>query len=193
VAEGISNLNLREKRTILNRISILARVNLTHTLGTSKDHSEATVSLIFWVMDQGHHKQLQNRTHNNCAGHTSVARLHDRTPVCYAERTPTRRCVYTTEIKIIEWWRHVHLRANQVLGLPLYHISRHVASTFKCLATTTTHFDLINIYQQRWGNLSSHDNAHDPVHHPYSDCRIINIQLLYRMSDRKSTDFCRSY
>jgi hypothetical protein len=33
-------------------------------------------------------------------------------------------------------------RAIQVLGLPLYHISRHVASTFKCLASTTTHFDL---------------------------------------------------
>jgi hypothetical protein len=84
-------------------------------------------------------------------------------------------------------------RAIQVLGLPLYHISRHVASTFKRLATTTTHFDLINIYQHRWGNLSSHDIAHDPVHHPYSDCRIINIQLLFCASDRKSPDFCRSY
>jgi hypothetical protein len=71
----------------------LARVNLTHMLGTSKDHSEATVSLVFRVMDQGHHKRLQDRTHTNCAGHTSVARLHDRTPVCLAERTPTRRCV----------------------------------------------------------------------------------------------------
>jgi hypothetical protein len=71
----------------------LARVNLTHTLGTSKDRSEATVSLIFRVMDQGHHKRLQDRTHTNCAGHTSVVRLHDRIPVCLAERTPTRRCV----------------------------------------------------------------------------------------------------
>jgi hypothetical protein len=35
-------------------------------------------------------------------------------------------------------------RANQVLGLPLYHISRYVASTFKRLATTTTHCDLNN-------------------------------------------------
>jgi hypothetical protein len=60
-------------------------------------------------------------------------------------------------------------RANQVLGLPLYHISRHVASTFKCLATTTTHCDLINFDQHRRGNLPSHDTAYDPVHHPYSD------------------------
>jgi hypothetical protein len=55
----------------------LARVNLAHTLGTSKDCSEATASLIFRFMDQGHHKRLQDRAHTNCAGHTSVARLHD--------------------------------------------------------------------------------------------------------------------
>jgi hypothetical protein len=44
-------------------------------------------------------------------------------------------------------------RAIQVLGLPLYHISRRVASTFKRLATTTTHCDLINFYQHKRGNL----------------------------------------
>jgi hypothetical protein len=84
-------------------------------------------------------------------------------------------------------------RANRVLGLPLYHISRHVASTFKRLATTTTHYDLNNLYQHRRGNLPSHDTAHDPVRHPYSGCRIGNIQLLYRASDRKSPDFYWSY
>jgi hypothetical protein len=83
-------------------------------------------------------------------------------------------------------------RANQVLGLPLYHISWHVASTFKRIATTTTHCDLINFYQHRRGNLPSHDIAHAPVHDPYSDCRIVNIQLLYRASDRKSPDVYRS-
>jgi hypothetical protein len=40
-------------------------------------------------------------------------------------------------------------RAIQVLGLPLYQISRHVASTFKRLATTTIHCNLINFYQHR--------------------------------------------
>jgi hypothetical protein len=44
-------------------------------------------------MDQGHLKRLQDRTHTNFAGRTSVARLHDRTPVFLAERTPTRRCM----------------------------------------------------------------------------------------------------
>jgi hypothetical protein len=92
-------------------------------LGTSKDRSEATVSFIFRVMDQGHHKRLLNRTHTNCAGHTSVARLHDRTSVCYAERTPTRQCVYTIEIKIIELWRHVHLPGHsgtRLTALPYF-------------------------------------------------------------------------
>jgi hypothetical protein len=84
-------------------------------------------------------------------------------------------------------------RANQVLGLLLYHISRHVASTFKRLATTTTHYDLNNFYHHRRDNLPSHDTAHDPIHHPYSNCRIVSIQLLNSASDRKSPDFCWSY
>jgi hypothetical protein len=84
-------------------------------------------------------------------------------------------------------------RAIQVLGLPLYHISQHVASTFKRLATTTTCCDLNNFYQNRQGKPPGHDTAHDPVHRPYSDCRMVNIQLLYRASDRKSLDFYRPY
>jgi hypothetical protein len=38
--------------------------------------------------------------------------------------------------------RYVHLPGRSVTRLTAYHISRHVASTFKRLATTTTHFDL---------------------------------------------------
>jgi hypothetical protein len=76
-------------------------------------------------------------------------------------------------------------RAIRVLGLPLYHISRHVASTFKCLATTTTHCDLNHFLKNRQGKPSSHDTAHDPVHHPYSGCRIVNKQFLCRASDRE--------
>jgi hypothetical protein len=46
-------------------------------------------------VDQHHHKRLQDHTHNKYAECTSTARLYDRTPVCYVERTPTRRCVCT--------------------------------------------------------------------------------------------------
>jgi hypothetical protein len=36
----------------------LARVNLTHTLGTSNNRSEATICLSFRLVDQCHHKRL---------------------------------------------------------------------------------------------------------------------------------------
>ena len=36
MAKGSSSLNIREKRTILNRISNLASITLTHTLGTGE-------------------------------------------------------------------------------------------------------------------------------------------------------------
>jgi hypothetical protein len=64
---------------------------------------------------------------------------------------------------------------------------------FKRLATTTTHIDLNSFYQNRQGEASGHDTTHDPVRYPYSGCRNVNLQLLYRASDRKSPDFYRSY
>jgi hypothetical protein len=58
-------------------------------LGTSNDCSEATVCLSFRLVDQIHHKRLQDHTHIQCAGRTSIVRLHDRTPGCPATRIPT--------------------------------------------------------------------------------------------------------
>jgi hypothetical protein len=95
--------------------------------------------------------------------------------------------------QIISGGWYVHSSGRLVTRLTAFHISRHVASTFKHLITATTHCDHINFYQHRRGNLPSHHTAHDRVHHPYSDCRVVNIQLLYRASDRKSLDFCHSY
>jgi hypothetical protein len=89
--------------------------------------------------------------------------------------------------------RYVHLPGRLVTRLTAYHISRHVASTFKNLATTTKHFGLKTFHQNRQGKLPGHDTTHDPVRHPYSGCRNVNMQLLYRASDRKSPDFYRSY
>jgi hypothetical protein len=60
---------------------------------------------------------MQDHTHIQCAGRTSTVRLYDRTPVCYAERIPARRCVCATRPKF-EWWGKSTSRANQVLGLP---------------------------------------------------------------------------
>jgi hypothetical protein len=61
------------------------------------------------------------------------------------------------------------------------------------LATTTTRCDLNHFYQNRQDKPPSHDTAPDPVHYPYSDCRIVNMLVLYRASDRKSLDFYQSY
>jgi len=71
VAKGSSSLNFREKRTILNRISNLARVNLTHTLGALTSHFQATVCFSFQFMDQCHSPRLQRTallyTRDRCA------------------------------------------------------------------------------------------------------------------------------
>jgi hypothetical protein len=140
VVKGISSLNISEKRTILNRIQP-CKVNLTHTLGTFNDCSEATVCLSFRVVEQATTSDLQDRTHTNCAGHTSVARLQN-----LYSYLPCRMYSHTSVHEKNQINRVVEgmstCRADWLLGLPLYHISRYVASTFKRLATTTTHFDL---------------------------------------------------
>jgi hypothetical protein len=53
----------------------------------------------------------------------------------------------------VEWWRRVHLPGHSGTRLTAYHISRYVASTFKRLATTTTHFDLKTFIQNIKGKL----------------------------------------
>ena len=52
VAKVSSSLNIREKRTILNRISNPCKVNLTHTLGALLSHSKATFGFSFRFVDR---------------------------------------------------------------------------------------------------------------------------------------------
>jgi hypothetical protein len=66
-------------------------------------------------------------------------------------------------------------QADWLLGLPLTQNSQHVVSTFKRLTPITTHCDLIKIQQHRWGIISTMIPHVLPVHHPYSDCRNVNI------------------
>jgi hypothetical protein len=94
------------------------KVNLTHTLGTPIGHSEATVCLSFRFVEQSHHKRLLDHTHIQCAGHTSVARLHDRIPVCFAECTPTvGACKHKNKSRVVG--DESTCRADWLLGLPL--------------------------------------------------------------------------
>jgi hypothetical protein len=55
--------------------------------------------------------------HIQYAGRTSVARLHDRTPIHCAERTPARRCVRKTKLRVVGGMSTP--RADELLGLPL--------------------------------------------------------------------------
>jgi hypothetical protein len=90
----------------------------------------------------GHHKRLAGSyAHQLCRTYVCSATTLTRIPVCLAERTPTHRCVRKNKLRVVGGMPTC--RADWLLGLPLYHISRHVASTFKRLATITTHFDLI--------------------------------------------------
>jgi hypothetical protein len=81
-----------------------------------------------------------------------VARLHDRTPVRYAEHTPARWCVCEkNKLQVVggmstPW-------ADRLLGFPLTHNSRHVTNTFKRLITATTHCDLIKFLSTQTGSL----------------------------------------
>jgi hypothetical protein len=194
VAEGLSSLNLHEKRTILNRISkpCKGKPN-SHAWNIQRSFRSNRFSHIPGYGSGPPQATAGPYAHQLCRTYVCSATIWSRIPVCLAEHTPTRLCVCTIETKIIEWWRHVHLPGHSGTRLTAYHISRHVASTFKRLATTTTHCDLSNFYQHRRGKLPGYVIAHDSVHDPYSNCRIVNIQFLYSASDRKSLDFYRSY
>jgi hypothetical protein len=191
VVEGISSLNLREKRMILNRIFKPCKC---------KPNSQAWN--IQWSFRSNRLPFI--RTPGSGPPQATVgpyAHPMCRTYVCSATTWPYScplcgtysRMSVRGKNQITSGGRYVHSSGRLVTRLTTFHISRHVDSTFKRLATTTTHCDLINFYQHRWGNHSCHDTAYDPVHRPYSDCRIVIIQLLYRASDSKSPDFCRSY
>jgi hypothetical protein len=93
MAEVSSSLTHREKRTIPESNFLTLQEIVTHTLGNFP--FRATIPLTFRVVDQRHHKRLQDHTHIQYVGRTSTARLYDRTPICYAERTPTRWCMFT--------------------------------------------------------------------------------------------------
>jgi hypothetical protein len=57
-----------------------------------------------------------------------------------------------------------------------------MASTFKCLATATTHCDLSQIHQHRRGIIATMILHIDPVHHPYSDYRNVNTTIPIKLA-----------
>jgi hypothetical protein len=82
------------------------------------------------------------------------------------------------------------LPGRLVTRLTAYHISRYVATTFKCLTIATTHYDISQIHQHRRGIIATMVLYIDPIHHPYSDYRNVNTTNPIKLaSDRQSPDF----
>ena len=121
-----------------------------------------TFLLSFRCMDPGHSPRLQSLTtlHPYIAikiNPTSTKRVNDRS---------------TT-------------RSNQVLKLTDYHISRHVASTFKSLTKYATHRDLNIFATTQTGN----HMYHIPACGPYiiAECKSISTPIISRVVGNYST------
>ena len=84
----------------------------------------------------------------------------------------------------------VHSPGRSSTLLTDYHISRHVASTFKRLIELP-HISTLASLQYTDG-VSSTITAHDPARHPYILHCVVNIPFLYHVSSSKLLDFYRS-
>ena len=112
-------------------------------------------------MDPGHPPRLQSKS-------TLVAAWHD-----HPEQLQKRMNDRSTH------------RSNQVLKLTDYHISRHVASTFKSLTKCATHRDLNTFATTQTGN----HKYHIPARGPYilAECKSIATPIIARVAGNYST------
>ena len=137
--------------------------NLDHTYGNQVTHT--TFPLSFQSVDSGHPPRLQSPT-----------TLH---PYVRTKIKPTS----TKRVK-----RRSTRRSNQVLKLTDYHISRHVASTFKRLTKWATHHDLNHFLLHQRGITTT---QHRLLSLYFSrNLKSVNSYLLAR--GRKPLDFYRS-
>ena len=165
---------MRSGRFESNLLTWPGRPN-THAWGSTSRFAHATFPLSFRVVDQGHPLRVQGSTPRYGAG--SWAFLHPHV-AAWEQRSKRVREKSTR-------------RADQVLKLTDYHISRHVVSTFKRLTTTTTHCDLINFSLNKQGLIQKYSALTPPVglivaagsKHPTP---------IILASDRKSLDFYRT-
>ena len=76
-------------------------------------------------------------------------------------------------------------RSNQVLTLTNYHISQHMASTFKSLMKCATHRDLNLLVTTQTGN----HKYHIPARGPYitAECKSISTPIISRVAGNYST------
>jgi hypothetical protein len=160
VAKGSSSLNLREKQTILNRILQPCK---------GKPNSYAwNIQWLFWsnrlpsILTRGSGPPQATAgpyAHPICKTYVySVTTWLYSCPLCgMYSRTLVR-----VKNQITSGGRYAHSSSRSVTRLTAYHISRHVASTFTHLTTTTTHCDLSNFYQHRRGFYQGHESLSQP-------------------------------
>jgi hypothetical protein len=151
VAKGSSSLNLREKRTILNQISQPCKGNPnSHTWNIQWSFRSnrlpfiPTRGLVPPQATVGPYAHPMSRTYV-----CSVTTWLYSCPLC---ETYSRTSVHVKN-QITSGGGYVHSSGQLVTRLTAYHISRHVASTFKRLTTATTHCDLIKFSSTQMGFL----------------------------------------
>ena len=81
--------------------------------------------------------------------------------------------------------RHPTTRSNQILKFTDYHISRHVASTFKSLTKCATHRDLNIFVTIQIGNHKYHITARCP--YITAEFKIISTPIISRVAGNYST------
>jgi hypothetical protein len=152
MAKGSSSLNLREKRMILNRISKPCK---------GKPNSHAWN--IQWSFQSNRLPFIPTR--GSVPPQATIgpyANQMCRTYVCSATTWPyscplcetySRTSVRVRKTKLRVVGGMSTPRADWFTRLTAYHISRHVASTFKRLTTATTHCDLIKFLSTQTGFL----------------------------------------
>jgi hypothetical protein len=152
VAKGLSSLNLRKKWTILNRISQPCK---------GKPNSHAWN--IQWSFRSNRLPFIPTR--GSVPPQVTIgpyAHPISRTYVCSVTTWPYScplcgmysRTLVRVKNQNTSGGGYVHSSGRFVTRLTAYHISLHVASTFKCLTTATTHCDLIKFLSTRTGFLT---------------------------------------
>ena len=133
--------------------------NLDHTCGNQVTHT--TFPLSFQSVDPEHPPRLQSPT-----------TLH---PYVATKINPT------STKRVNDCSTH---RSNQVLKLTYYHISRHVASTFKGLTKCATHHDLNNFVTTQTGNHKYHVHARGS--YIFAECKSISTPIISRVAENYS-------
>jgi hypothetical protein len=140
VAEGISSPNHREKRPISESNSTLQGKPNTHAWNTNRAFRSNRFPHIPGYGSGPPQVTTGPYAHQLCRTYVCSATTQ---PVFLSAMQNVLPHVGACKHKIkVEWWRQVHLPGHSGTRLTAYHILRHVASTFKRLATTTTHFNL---------------------------------------------------